>query len=177
MPNTTITPIRPKAGRKNTAPNTGISIPYLRPKGMPKSVKPAKVPDHKKPEGDNDELTHFVGISMDRAGFPIRLFTTNRWVTGETWYKAPSVISLLDRFDMDLAYTSLPVNIWITAMLQLFRSDIEALLKARDQAVRDWQAKHPDETVYEDRGLEITSTQDISVEKQIKGVQRALKAA
>jgi hypothetical protein len=59
----------------------------------------------------------------------------------------------------------------------LFRSDIEALLKARDQAVRDWQAKHPDETVYEDRGLEITSTQDISVEKQIKGVQRALKAA
>jgi len=69
------------------------------------------------------------------------------------------------------------VNIWITAMLQLFRSDIEALLKARDQAVRDWQAKHPDESVYEDRGLEITSTQDISVEKQIKGVQRALKAA
>ena len=52
---------------------------FLRPKGMPKSVKPAKVPDYKKPEGDNDELTHFVGISMDRAGFPIRLFTTNRY--------------------------------------------------------------------------------------------------
>ena len=129
------------------------------------------------PEDDNDELTHFVGISMDRAGFPIRLFTTNRWVTGETWYKAPSVNSMLDRFDMDLAYQSLPVNIWITAMLQLFRPDIEMLLKARDQAVRDWETEHPEENVYEDRGLEITSIQDISVEKQIKGVQRALKAA
>ena len=167
----------PEGRAEKYGPEHGHFHTFLRPKGMPKSVKPAKVPDYKKPEGDNDELTHFVGISMDRAGFSIRLFTTNRWVTGETWYKAPSVISLLDRFDMDLAYPSLPVNIWITAMLQLFRSDIEALLKARDQAVRDWQAKHPDETVYEDRGLEITSTQDISVEKQIKGVQRALKAA
>ena len=84
---------------------------------------------------------------------------------------------MLDRFDMDLAYQSLPVNIWITAMLQLFRPDIETLLKARDQAVRDWEVEHPDENVYEDRGLEITSIQAVSVEKQIKGVQKALKAA
>ena len=114
---------------------------------------------------------------MDRAGFPIRLFTTNRWVTGETWYKAKSVVSMLDRFDMDLALQSLPVNIWVTAMLQLFRPDIETLLKARDKTVSDWKAGHPDENVYEDRGLEITSIQDISVEKQIKQVNRALKAA
>ena len=167
----------PEGRTKKYGPEHGHFHTFLRPKGMPKSVKPAKVPDYKKPKDDNDELTHFVGISMDRAGFPIRLFTTNRWVTGETWYKAPSVNSMLDRFDMDLAYQSLSVNIWITAMLQLFRPDIEMLLKARDQAVRDWETEHPEENVYEDRGLEITSIQDISVEKQIKGVQRALKAA
>ena len=112
---------------------------------------------------------------MNRAGFPIRLFATNRWVTGETWYKAPSVISIMDRFLMDLAYPSLPVNIWFTAMLQLFRPDIEFLLHKRDQAVTDWQKKYPDENVYEDRGLEVTSIQDISVEDQIKKVKRALK--
>lgn len=167
----------PEGRAEKYGPEHGHFHTFLRPKGMPKSFKPAKVPDYKKPKDNNDELTHFIGISMDRAGFPIRLFTTNRWVTGETWYKASSVKSMLDRFDMDLAYQSLSVNIWITAMLQLFHPDIETLLKARDQAVRDWESEHPDKNVYEDRGLEITSIQDISVEKQIKGVQRALKAA
>ena len=167
----------PEGRAKKYGPEHGHFHTFLRPKGMPKNVKPARVADYEKPEGDNDELTHFVGIAMDRAGFPIRLFTTNRWVTGETWYKAPSVISMLERFDMDLAYQSLPVNIWVTAMLQLFRPDIETLLKARDKAVSDWVAKHPDVNAYEDRGLEITSIQDVSVEKQVKGVKRALKSA
>ena len=167
----------PESRAGKYGPEHGHFHTFLRPKGMPKSVKPAPVLDYQKPKGDNDALTHFVGISMNRAGFPIRLFTTNRWVTGETWYKASSVISMMDRFFMDLAYPSLPVNIWITAMLQLFRPNIESLLHQRDQAVKDWQKEHPDENVYEDRGLEITSIQDISVEDQIKRVGRALKTA
>lgn len=76
------------------------------------------------------------------------------------------MVSLIDRFFMDLAYPSMPVNIWITGMLQLFRPDIETLLHQRDQAVADWLNEHPDENVYEDRGLEITSIQDISVENR-----------
>jgi hypothetical protein len=100
-----------------------------------------------------------------RLVFPIRLFTANRWVTGEVWYNAKTVISMIDRFFMDLAYPSLPVNIWVTGMFQLFRPNIEILLHQRDQAVADWQNDHPYENVYEDRGLEITSIQDISIEK------------
>ena len=57
---------------------------FLRPKGMPPGVKPAALPDTVAPGDPNDALCHLVAISMDRAGFPIRLFTTNRWVTGET---------------------------------------------------------------------------------------------
>ncbi len=167
----------PEGRAKKFGPEHGHFHTFLRPKGMPKNIKPAPVPDYEEPEGDNDALTHFVGISTNRAGFPIRLFTTNRWVTGETWYSAKSVISMMDRFLMDLAYPSLPVNFWITAMLQLFRPDIEALLKERDQAVLEWQKKHPEENVYEDRGLELPSIQDISVEDQIKKVKKALKAA
>jgi len=150
---------------------------FLRPKGMPRSVKPAAVPDYKQPEGDNDALTHFVAIAMNRAGYPIRLFTTNRWVTGETWYEATSVISMLDRFVIDLATPSWPVNIWITAMLRLFRPEIEALLVERDRGVEDWQRRHPGDNVYEDRRLEITSIKDISVEDRIARVQEALRAA
>jgi len=149
---------------------------FLRPKGMPKKIKPAPVADFEPPKDDNGALTHFVGIATNRAGFPIRLFTTNRWVTGETWYTAKNVIAMLDRFEMDMAWPSMPVNIWITAMLQLFRPDIEALMIERDEAVTAWKRRHPDENVYEDRGLEITSIRDISVEKQIKRVNAALAA-
>ena len=149
---------------------------FLRPKGMPGTIKPAPIDDYEAPKDPDDALSHLVAISMNPAGLPIKLFVTNRWVTGETWYTAKNVIAMLDRFEMDMAWPSMPVNIWITAMLQLFRPDIEALMIERDEAVTAWERRHPDENVYEDRGLEITSIRDISVEKQIKRVNAALAA-
>lgn len=148
---------------------------FLRPKGMPPGVAPAPVPDYVPSREPNDALCHFVGISMNRAGYPIRLFTTNRWVTGEVWYAADDMIAMLGRFAMDLAYPSWPVNIWITSMLRLFRPEISGLLRQRDRVVADWQARRPDTNVYEDRELEIVSAIDIAVEEQCLRVQEALK--
>ena len=150
---------------------------FVRPKGMPAGVKPAPLADFKPPKDKNDALSHLVAISTNKAGYPVRLFTTNRWVTGETWYAAKDVIRLVDRFLMDLAYPSWPVNIWITEMLRLFRPQIEELLLARDRTVGRWQADHPEGNTCEDRGLEITSVIEISVERQIEEVRRARAAA
>lgn len=150
---------------------------FLRPKGMPEGVRPVPLDDLAAPVGDNDALSHLVAIAMDKHGVPIRLFTTNRWVTGETWYAADDVIRMLDVFDMDLAYPSLPVNIWITAMPRLFRPEIEGLVRARDRAVADWQARHMDVNTFEDRGLEVTAMADISVDAQIGRVNAALARA
>jgi hypothetical protein len=111
---------------------------------------------------------------MDQYGYPIRLFSTNRWVTGEVWYAANDVIAMLDHFHMDLAYPSLPVNIWITAMLRLFRPDIEDLVRQRDRAVAAWQERKNNDNAYENRDLEITSHLDISVEGQVERVNGAL---
>lgn len=148
---------------------------FLRPKGFPSGIKPVPLPDLEKPESPNDALSHLIGISMNQAGYPIRFFTTNRWVTGETWYKAEHVIKMLDYFVMDLTYPSWPVNIWITNMVRLFRPQIEDLLLERDKAISAWQEKHPDDNVYENEDLELPSLLNISVEKQIKGVMHALK--
>jgi hypothetical protein len=148
---------------------------FLRPKGMPEGVAPAALPDYAPPDGDNDALSHLIGISMDPRGYPVRLFTCNRWVTGEVWYAADDVIRMLDRFDMDLAYPSLPANTWVTAMLRLFRPTVEHLVATRDTAVASWQASHHDVNVHEDRELEVTSYADISVESQIEAVLRALE--
>jgi hypothetical protein len=39
--------------------------------------------------------THLLGIAVDARGLPLRLFTTNRWVTDETWLPAPSVLGMV----------------------------------------------------------------------------------
>lgn len=158
------------------APEHGHFHTFMRAKGLPKSIKPAPMPTSVTRPTGKDAIGHVVGISMDKQGLPIWMFTTNRWVTGEIWYEAGDVIKMLDRFDMDLALPSWPLNIWISALLRLFRPQIEELLHARDGAVRDWQAAHPGENAFEDRGLEITSIMDISVDGQIKKVKKALDA-
>jgi len=149
---------------------------FMRPKGMPESIKPAPLDDYKKPAGDNDALSHLIAISMDRSGFPVRLFTTNRWVTGETWYAAADVDRIIDSFDMDLSYPSWPVNVWMTAMMILFRPTIQSLLVDRDVCIKAWQADHSDANVFEDRTLEVTSFTEISVDDQIAAVEMSLKA-
>jgi len=147
---------------------------FLRPKGMPPGIKPADIPDRPIPEDPNDELSHLIAVAMTPAGFPFRLFSTNRWVTGESWYKSEDVITLLDCFNIDHARPSWPVNRWVTALLGLFKPQIVELVGARDVAVEDWAKHRPGTDVFEDRDLEITSYLDIDVEDQIHTVSQAL---
>lgn len=150
---------------------------FLRAKGMPQGIEPAPYHgDGERPLGD-EALTHFVAISMNGPGYPIAMFTTNRWVTGETYYRAEDTIAMLDRFDVEHVFPCLAVNTWIGAMMRLFRPQVEALLIERDRRIADWTIRHPDADVYEDRGLEITSILRIDVAQQIAAVDRALARA
>ena len=147
---------------------------FIRAKGMASGMTPAPYDgDVEWPSGDA-ALSHLIGISMDKRGFPTGLFSVNRWVTGETWYAAADVIAMLGLFDIGHAKPSWPVNRWVTAMLKAFRPQIIDLIGQRDAAVEKWRAKHPDRDVYEDRELELTSELSISVNKQIAGVRAAL---
>ncbi len=148
---------------------------FLRPKGMPAGIEPAPVPDYSEPEGANDALSHLIAISCDKQGDPIKLFTTNRWVTGETWYKADDVIRMLDCFEIDHVRPSWAVNIWVTNMIALFRPQIAALIRERDVTVEDWATERDSANVYEDRDLEVTGECAISVEDQIAAIREALE--
>jgi Domain of unknown function (DUF6969) len=148
---------------------------FLRPLGMPDGVRPAPLRDYVPPEHPNDALTHLVAISMNDKGAAIQLFTTNRWVTGETWYAARDVIAMLDCFAIDLARPSWPANRWVTAMMRLFRPQIEELLWERDRGVAAWQRRNPKVDVFEDSRLEVPSKADISVDDQMRHILGALK--
>lgn len=147
---------------------------FLRAKGMPESATPAPYEGPEKWPAGDDALSHIIAISMNPTGYPIGLFSTNRWVTGETFYTADNVINMLDSFEMDLLYPSWPVNIWITATMKLFRPQIENLLKERDKTIDKWQQQHPDLDVYEDRNLEITSQLNVDVDHQLTLVKNEL---
>ena len=147
---------------------------FLRAKGMAAGVVPVVYEGEAEwPDGDS-ALSHLISISMDAKGFPIGLFTVNRWVTGEAWYTAEDVINMLVRFNIDHASPSWPANRWITAMLRLFQPQIIDLVRKRDVVVADWQRKYPDRDVYEDRDFEIASQTAISVDRQIAGVRAAI---
>lgn len=125
---------------------------------------------------NNTGLCHIIALSMSPNGLPERLFTTNRWVTGDTWYAADDVIEILNGFAVDLDVPSLALNRWLTAMLVLFLPQIEDLLHERDRRISQWQLQHPMADVFEDRRLEITSAIDISLFDHIEWLDRQLDA-
>ena len=115
---------------------------FLRPKGMPPGIEPAPVDDYEPPKGDNDALSHLIAISCDQGGAAMKLFTTNRWVTGEVWYGAADVCRMLNYFIIDHVRPSWAVNIWVTSMVTLFRPQIRALVMDRDSVVEAWAEGH-----------------------------------
>ncbi len=150
---------------------------FLRPDGMPKGIKPAPLPDFEPPEDPDDALSHLIAISMDGHGVPIKIFTVNRWVTGDVWYTAKDVARMLKVFEVDIAHPSWPVNRWVSGMVHLFRPQIERLLIERDKVVAAWEKAHPDANAYEDRELELVSEIPISIDDQVKAVTKALRSA
>jgi hypothetical protein len=154
---------------------------FLRADGMPTGATPLLLPEvavanvSVAPQaaplkhGERDEVCHLAAIAIDAGGEPVRLFTTNRWVTGETWYRAEDAIAMLDRFALATEHPSAVLNRWIVAMLRLFRPHIAKLLRDRDNEVMVWRRRRRAH-VFDDRRLEITSSLDIDLDARLAAV-------
>lgn len=136
--------------------------------GMNKEVTPIDCIDKR-------HVAHLIAISMDANGFPKGLFTINQWVTNEAWYSAEDTSKLLPKFAINHLQPSYPLNRWITAMVCAFKPQIEDALYERDKALLTWREKHPDKDVYKDREIEIPSSCEISLEKQVYAMKLAIK--
>ena len=120
--------------------------------------------------GVSDEVCHLLAIAVDEAGRPVRLFTTNRWVSGETWYRAEDVTGMLGRFRVAGERPSGLVNRWLEALLALVHDDIAALLRERDEAIlkRRWRWRG---NVFEDQRLEVTSSREIDLDQRLAAIE------
>jgi hypothetical protein len=168
---------------------------FLRARGMPQGVRPLVMPEFgvannpaapraplipSAPETaageEADPWSHLVAIAMDSGGAPLRFFTTNRWVTGETWYPAADVVRMLDRFALGEGGPAPLLNRWIGALVALYKPQLAELLAQRDAAVMDWRRRRRAKVhVLEDQRLEITSVLAIDVERQIAQTAAALR--
>ncbi|RIA56001.1 DUF6969 family protein [Dichotomicrobium thermohalophilum] len=118
-------------------------------------------------------LCHLIGISMDAYSQPIGLFTTNRWVTGETWLPAEDVIERVRAFEMQPQEPFAQTRTWLAGMMTLFRPQIEALITERDRRVAAWHEEKGGD-IFEDRALNRTSAAPINLADQITVIEEAL---
>lgn len=124
------------------------------------------------PPGSTPDYTHLVGISVDERGFPLRLFTTNRWVTAEQWLPAPAVIRTMHKIDMAQAKPAAAAR-WVEGMVRLFAVQIAALVQRRDARIATRTLHADPERVFEDRRTHILSQCRIDLAKQFQFLEGA----
>lgn len=166
---------------------------FLRGEGIPAGIMPLLLPDQavasaappaappslrSEPlkRGRRDEVCHLVAVAVDGRGEPVRLLTTNRWVTGETWYAAADMVRMLGRFHLSGDGPWGLVNRWLGSVIVLFQPEIAALLRRRDKTVmeRRWRWRT---NVLEDARLEITSILDIDLDARLAMVDAGAEPA
>jgi hypothetical protein len=81
------------------------------------------------------DFHHLIGIALNQQGLPVRLFTTNQWVTGEKFVSAKSVVAELRDFDMATKGRMGPIARWISAFTKLYFSEMEMLILDRDHKI------------------------------------------
>jgi hypothetical protein len=110
-------------------------------------------------------IAHLIAISVDDKGLPLRLFTTNHWVTGDTWLDAEALIALLPNVSVRAAGRLAPVARWLGGMVALYEDAIVDLLRARDRRL------HGGAGAFEDRSLHIVSERRISLPERLARIE------
>lgn len=121
-----------------------------------------------------NRYTHLVAIGVNAHGLPVRLFTTNRWVTDETWLPADRLIAIGEKVAQAHATDDGPIERWLRAQLGVFAPQIAGLLRHRDHrmAARQRGGRRPH--LFEDRRMHVISECLVSVEQQLTAFDRVI---
>lgn len=111
--------------------------------------------------------THLVAIGVDARGMPCRLFTTNRWVTDETWLPANRVLARAEKIAAASAPADDAMERWLRAQLGVFAPQIAKLLRHRDRRMSARQRSGHRPGLFEDRRMYVISQCPVSVANQL----------
>jgi hypothetical protein len=138
---------------------------------VPDTIQPLALPAE--PDYEKGGLCHLAAVSFSNQGLPIRLFTTNRWVSDEWIYPAETVIDLLDRFHVEEQNFSLTSR-WLEALIKLYRPQLEWALQERDRAIHNALKKNSSSSFFEDENIEVLSSVPFDLATQIDSIEATL---
>lgn len=126
--------------------------------------------------GANGEprYTHLVAIGVDARGMPQRIFTTNRWVTDETWLPAGELLALCEDMANTFDASDKPVERWLRAQLGLFAPQITELIRHRDYRMEARLPGGHRPSLFEDRRMHVISQCRVSVEQQLTAIEHLI---
>ena len=115
-----------------------------------------------------DKFFHVIGVSLDVRGLPIKLFTTNAWVTGETMAPAARVTKAARQFGIKAHGRAAPIVRWLTALMQLYSTEIAELTRERDEKVDRLASTGRSKTILlQDRRVRVLSQRRVNVLKKL----------
>jgi len=119
-------------------------------------------------------FVHLIAITTDERGYPIRLFTTNQWVTGEDWRPAGEVGRLVQNFEISHGDPSWPANRSLTAFVRLFAPQIRQLIELRDERIAKECESRSLKEVLNDRSINVLSEMPVDIDAQLLSIEAAL---
>lgn len=125
---------------------------------------------------DPARLVHLVAIAISENGLPQRLFTTNRWVTGDRWVSAAEATEMLRGYAFAGEQAQSPLQRWLGGMAILFYPQAIELLRLRDERLRRLTAGGKRPNVLEDRRMHVVSQCPIDIQSQVAALETALVA-
>ena len=118
--------------------------------------------------------THLVAIGADARGMPCRLFTTNRWVTNETWMPAKRMLALVEKMAAAPGSADDVMERWLRAQLGVFAPQIAKLLRHRDLRMNARQRSGRRPGLFEDRRMYVISQCQVSVDQQLTAIDTVI---
>ena len=125
-------------------------------------------------EAGDSAVTHLLAIGMDARGLPLRLFTTNRWVSDDRWQPGGRVLALSKRFTLLKPRRWKLIHDWLSGLLRAFRPQLELLLTERDDRI-DRLVHAGCRQPLEDRRVTVLSWCPIDLVAQAEGLERAVR--
>ena len=105
---------------------------------------------------------HLIAIALDSKGLPVRLFTTNQWVTGETMGSAESLRDALAHFKIESGNSLDTLASWIQSLIILYRDEIEQLIEERDRRLNQLASQTKSmASVLNDQSIHVLSQRQI----------------
>lgn len=132
-------------------------------------ARPLALPEN--PDRANGGLVHLAALGVDASGVPMRLFTLNRWATGEWLYPAAEVIPLVDRFAPGKSSPFPWTGRLLGATLRLLWPQVTWALRERDRVLA--ARRRLDSDFAEDQSLEVTSEVVFNLDDHLAALDRA----